>query len=98
MLGRYRRTAVGEEVDVGSPKSELTLEDDEFRELADFLSSHYEPPREGARKFVVLNSDLSDVQVDQVRLLFGDSDREKVVDFLLANSVLPKSAGSMAIS
>lgn len=89
-LGRYRKTATGEEVDVGSPKSELTLEDDEFRELADFLSSHYEALREGAHKFVVLDSDLSDVQVEQVRLLFGDPDREKVVDFLLANSVLPE--------
>ena len=87
-LGRYRRTETGEEVDVGSPKSELTLDDDEFRELADFLASHYEPLREGARKFVVLDSDLSSAQVEQVRSLFGDPDREKVVDFLLSNNVL----------
>jgi antiviral defense system Shedu protein SduA len=87
-LGRYRRTEAGEEIDVGSPKSELTLDDDEFRELADFLASHYEPLREGARKFVVLDSDLSAVQVEQMRSLFGDPDREKVVDFLLANDVL----------
>jgi hypothetical protein len=87
-LGRYRRTAAGEEVDVGSPKCELTLDDDEFRELADFLASHYQPLREGARKFVVLDSDLSDAQVEQVRSLFGDPDREKVVDFLLTNNVL----------
>ena len=89
-LGRYRRTEAGEEVDVGSPKSELTLEDDEFRELAGFLGNHYEPLREGARKYLVLDSDLSDVQVEQMRSLFGDSDREKVVDFLLANEVLPE--------
>ena len=39
-LGRYRRTDIGEEVDVGSPKSELTLEDDEFREVAASSSVH----------------------------------------------------------
>jgi len=87
-LGRYRRTEAGEEVDLGSPKSELTLDDAEFRELADFLASHYEPLREGARKFVILDSDLSNAQVEQVRSLFGDPDREKVVDFLLGNNVL----------
>jgi len=87
-LGRYRRTAAGEEVDVGSPKSELTLDDEEFRELADFLASHHQPLREGVRKFVVLDSDLSDVEVEQLQSLFGDPDREKVVDFLLANDLL----------
>lgn len=86
-LGRYRRTDTGEEVDVGSPKSELTLEDDEFRELAEFLADHYEALREGARKYLVLGSDLSGLQVEQMRSLFGDPDREKVVDFLLANDV-----------
>ncbi len=89
-LGRYRRTEAGEEIDVGAPKSELTLEDDEFRELAEFLGKHYPPLRQGVRKYLVLDSDLSDAQVDQVRLLFSDPDREKVVDFLLANDVLPE--------
>jgi hypothetical protein len=87
-LGRYRRTEVGEEVDVGSPKSELTLADDEFRELAAFLADHHEPMREGARKYLVLGSDLSDVQVEQLRSILSDPDREKVVDFLLSNDVL----------
>jgi len=89
-LGRYRRTGTGEEVDVGSPKSELTLADDEFRALADFLADHYAPLREGARKYVVLGTDLSDTEVDQLRALFRDPDREKVVEFLLVNSVLPE--------
>jgi hypothetical protein len=53
-LGRYRRTESGEEVDVGSPKSELTLDDDEFQALVEFLSRHHAPLREGARKYLVL--------------------------------------------
>lgn len=89
-LGRYRRTDAGEEVDVGSPKSELTLADDELRALAEFLADHYEPLREGARKYLVLGSDLSDVEVEQLRSLFRDPDRDKVVEFLLANAVLPE--------
>jgi hypothetical protein len=79
-LGRYRRTDTGEEVDVGTPKSELTLEDDEFRVLAEFLANHYEPLREGARRYLVLGDDLANVEVERVRALFGDPDREKVVN------------------
>jgi hypothetical protein len=89
-LGRYRRTEAGEEVDVGAPKSELTLSDDEFRELADFLANHYAPLREGARRYLVLGEDVSDVEVEQVRALFSDPDRAKVVDFLVDNEVLPE--------
>jgi hypothetical protein len=89
-LGRYRRTDRGEEVDVGAPKSELTLDDDEFREFVEFLTNHYEPLREGARKYLVLGDSLSDDQVEQFRTLFGHPDREKLVDFLLANNVLPE--------
>jgi Domain of unknown function (DUF4263) len=87
-LGRYRRTGTGEEVDVGSPKCELTLDDDEFRALAEFLAKHYAPLREGARKYLVLGDDLADADVEQVRALFGDPDRERLVSFLLANDVL----------
>ena len=82
-LGRYRPTEAGEEVDVGAPKSELTLADDEFRALADFLANHYEPLREGARRYLVLDSGLSSVQVEQVRALFGNPDRESLVGFLI---------------
>src|ERR1700691_832959 len=77
-LGRYRRTDGGEEVDVGSPKSELTLEDDEFRELVEFLANHHEPLREGARKYLLVGDGLSDDQVEQVRALFGHPDREQL--------------------
>lgn len=89
-LGRYRPTETGEEVEVGAPKSELTLSDDEFRELANFLANHYAPLREGARKYLVLGEDVSDVEVEQVRALFSDPDRAKVVDFLVDNEVLPE--------
>ncbi len=89
-LGRYRRTDGGEEVDVGSPKSELTLEDDEFRELVEFLANHHEPLREGARKYLLVGNGLSDDQVEQVRALFGHPDREQLVDFLLTNNLLPE--------
>src|SRR4051812_9903603 len=89
-LGRYRRTNTGEEVDVGAPKSELTMDDEEFRALAEFLSNHYEPLREGARRYLVLGKDLSHSQVEHMRALFADPDREKVVDYLLTNDVLPE--------
>jgi hypothetical protein len=89
-LGRYRRTDSREDVDVGAPSSELTLDDHEFRALTEFLTAHYEPLREGARKYLVLGDELSDTQVDQLRALFADPDREKVVDYLLAHEVLPE--------
>jgi Domain of unknown function (DUF4263) len=89
-LGRYRRTDTGEEVDVGSPKSELTLDDDEFRELADFLANHHEPLREGARRYLLIGDGLSEDQVEQARALFGHPDQQELVDFLLTNNLLPE--------
>jgi hypothetical protein len=89
-LGRYRRTGTGEEVDVGAPKSELTLDDEEFRALSDFLADHHEPLRSGARKYLVLGDGLSEEQADQARALFAHPDRERLVDVLLSNDLLPE--------
>ncbi len=89
-LGRYRRTETGEEVDVGAPKSELTLDDEEFRALSDFLAEHHEPLRSGARKYLVLGDGLSEEQAEQARTLFAHPDREQLVDVLLSNDLLPE--------
>src|SRR4051794_14500420 len=77
-IGRYRRTESGEEVDVGTPKSELTLADDEFRELAEFLQNHYPALREGAKRYLVLGDELSGVELEQVRGLFANPNRAEV--------------------
>jgi len=88
-IGRYRRKDGVDDVDVGAPRSELTLDDQELRALTEFLASHYEPLRKGARKYVVLGGELTERQLSQMRAVFADPDREKVVDYLLANDVLP---------
>jgi len=89
-LGRYRRTDIGEEVDVGQPRSELTLDDEEFRALSEFISNHYAPLRDGARKYIVLDEASSDDQVERVRALFASPDRGAVVDYIVTYDILPE--------
>jgi hypothetical protein len=36
------------------PKSELTLDDEEFQALVNFLREHYEPFRQGVKAFIPL--------------------------------------------
>ncbi|MBJ2154609.1 hypothetical protein [Variovorax sp. IB41] len=53
-LGRYKKPEdfeLDEEVELLAPKSELTLDQEEFQALLAFLSESYEPFRQGVKAF-----------------------------------------------
>jgi hypothetical protein len=54
-IGRYRANGDRETLAVTSPKSQLTLDDEETRTLFNFLSENYEPLRSGAKKYIQLD-------------------------------------------
>jgi len=54
-LGRYTKPKEmldDEEPETLQPKSELTLDDEEFKSLIEFIRDNYEPFRHGAKAFI----------------------------------------------
>jgi hypothetical protein len=60
-IGRYAKDDVFglDTLETGTPKSELTLDNEEFHELLDFVAEKYEPFRQGARTYIPLDVGLT---------------------------------------
>jgi len=57
-LGRYKKPKDWfdrEELEVLEPKSELTLDQEEFKSLINFLQENYEPFRKGVKAYIPLD-------------------------------------------
>ena len=59
-IGRYKKSGwfdanTPDEAETLAPKSELTLDDDEFKALITFMQESYEPFRQGVKAFIPLD-------------------------------------------
>lgn len=89
-IGRYRRTDDLEDVlETNQPKSELTLDHEEFQGLLKFLSDNYEPFRQGVRAFIPLDRPFDVESAKQIRALFSLPEKKELIDFILKNEVIP---------
>jgi hypothetical protein len=86
-VGRYKLD--GKTLEAGDPKSELTLDGEEFSALMNFLSENLEPFRLGTQKWIPLDEDLGPRQVEQLKALFADPDQRRLIDFLNQHAILP---------
>jgi hypothetical protein len=92
-IGRYKRPKVlpsGEEPESLEPKSELTLDDEEFKTLIEFLSENYEPFRQGVKAFIPLDKPFEKENAAQVRALFSLPDKQQLIKFILTHDVIPE--------
>lgn len=92
-LGRYKKpqdVLDDEEPETLQPKSELTLDDEEFKALIEFLQAHYEPFRQGAKAFIPLDKPYEQENAAQIRALFSLPDKQKLIQFILSNHVIPE--------
>jgi hypothetical protein len=92
-LGRYKKPqdVLDDEVpEILQPKSELTLDDEEFKALIEFLQAHYEPFRQGAKAFIPLDKPYEKENAAQIRALFSLPDKQKLIQFILSNNVIPE--------
>ncbi len=87
-IGRYRRVGGTDVPDQTDPKSELTLDHDELKELIDFIAYNHEPLLGGARRYVVIGAELDDSQVGTLKALFNDPDRARLLEFLGAHEIV----------
>jgi hypothetical protein len=92
-LGRYKKPTeiLNDEVPESlQPKSELTLDDEEFKALIEFLREHYEPFRQGIKAFIPLDKPYENENAAQIRALFSLPDKQKLIQFILSNNVIPE--------
>ncbi|MBM2826334.1 MAG: hypothetical protein HW403_398 [Dehalococcoidia bacterium] len=92
-LGRYTKSKepLNDEVlESLQPRSELTLDDQEFTSLIDFLRQHYEPFRQGVKAFIPLDKPYDAETAAQIRALFSLPDKQQLVQFILSHDVIPE--------
>ena len=93
-LGRYKKSdedPFADEVpETLEPKSELSLDDEEFKALIEFIREQYEPFRQGVNAFIPLDRPYEAENAAQIRALFTLPDTQKLVRFIVANNVIPE--------
>lgn len=92
-LGRYTKPKEmldDEEPETLQPKSELTLDDEEFKSLIEFIRDNYEPFRHGAKAFIPLDKPFETENAAQIRALFSLPDKKQIVQFILSNQIIPE--------
>lgn len=91
-IGRYNRPKNWSEetLELDSPKSELTLDGEEFGNLIDFISSNYEPFKDGTRAFLPLDNPFDVQNAEQIKQLLNIPDKKGMLQFLLNNDVIPE--------
>lgn len=92
-LGRYKKSPdfdVEEEPESLEPKSELTLDQEEFKSLIDFIQQSYEPFKQGVKAFIPLDRPFDAENAKQIRALFLLPDKQELVRFILENDVIPE--------
>ena len=90
-LGRYNKNDFLVEVlENKNPKSELTLDNEEFSNLLKFLGENYEPFKAGVSRYVPLDEEFSADNVEHLKAIFNDPDKQKVVSFITTNDILPE--------
>jgi len=92
-VGRYKKTK--DFIDSGvpetlAPKSEITFDEEEFKSLIQFLQNNYEPFKQGFKAFIPVDEPFTTANAIQVRKLFSLPNKQKLVDFILDQNVIPK--------
>jgi hypothetical protein len=90
-IGRYARTGFDEEtLESANPKSELTLDSEEFKNLLAFIGENYEPFKSGVSRYIPVDEDFSRENIEHIRALFRNPDKEQLLAFVLKNDVVPQ--------
>lgn len=90
-IGRYLTGVFGGEVvESEKPKSELTLDDEEFENLIKFISDNVEPMKDGVKRYICIDDDFDVELADKLRGIFAHEDKGKVLEFLVEHDLMPE--------
>jgi hypothetical protein len=89
-IGRYNRSVFSPEtLENETCKSELTLDDGEFKNLIKFISDNYAPFKIGVKKYIPITNDLDEESIDNLKAIFANPDKHKLLEFIAKNNILP---------
>jgi len=95
-IGRYSKTISKEDkailpetLESLQPKSELTLDNEEFQKLLTFISENYEPFKKGLKNYITINEDLDQESIHNLKNIFNNPDKEEVLGLIARNEILP---------
>jgi len=89
-IGRYNKNGFAPEtLENTNPKSELTLDNEEFQKLLEFLSDNYEPFKKGVRKYIPLDENFDQKSIKHLKAIFDNPDKQEVLNFIAKNNILP---------
>lgn len=91
-VGRYKKPKEfydSEVVETIDPKSELTLDQEEFANLIAFLQEHYEPFKKGTKAYIPLDKPFVQDNAVQLRGLFQHPEKQALLEFIVNNSLIP---------
>ena len=100
-IGRYKKVKLFdtnfhvEELENQSPKSELTLESEEFANLIQFLAENYELFRKGIKSYISIDKNTSEQVIGTIKAILESDDRKKIVEFLSSYEMDEGSLTSM---
>jgi len=89
-IGRYNKNSFAPDtLENQNPKSELTLDNDEFQKLLDFLAENYEPFKKGVKKYIPLDEKFDQRSTEHLKAIFNNPDKQKILNFIAENKILP---------
>jgi hypothetical protein len=71
-----------------TPKSELTLDREEFLNLITFLKDCYEPFSKGIQKFIPIETNIEEDKILAIKKIFSNSKQTEIVNFLISNDII----------
>lgn len=94
-LGRYKKqkgliSLSGEELETSIPKSELTLQGDEFQALIDFIQQEYEPFSLGIHKFIPLDEDFDTENLEHLQSFFANPQKQELSEYIFKHNIIPE--------
>jgi len=91
-IGRYNKASglTPETAESKTPKSELTLDNEELDALLVFISENYEPFKDGVKRYIPIDGSFDLKNLEHIKAIFENPDLEKVLDLVLENQILPQ--------
>jgi len=83
-IGRYNK--ISGNLEFEKPKSELTLDKEEFHKLLDFISANYAPMKDGAKSYITIDDPAL---IPKLKAIFGYKDKAKVLELIISNDLVP---------
>ncbi len=91
-VGRYKKPkdfSESEVVELNEPKSELTLDGEEFTNLIQFIQENYEAFKNGVKAYLPLDNPYDISVAHQIKRLLNANNNAEMLSFLIKNNVIP---------